>query len=1523
MRRTYLLVFFLLLFITARLAAQVNASFTPSAQFGCPPLVVNFTDQSTGGVNSWHWEFDNGNVSNQQNPVESFTSPGVYNVLEIVSNGTTTDSQTMQIRVYQPPTDSFTSFNNIGCANPCHNVSFINLTVPGASPVTQYAWDFGDGSLAVQGTNVSHCYTQTGTFSVILVARDSNGCQVSKTLPNFVVIANPPSATVSATPTQTCNTSLQVNFTGNGSSPNGPVTYAWYFGNGGTSAQKDPSETFQSGIYTPMLIVTDSLGCQDTARTQVAVTDVQAAFTSSTTNACAGIAVQFTDASNYANSWQWNFGDGSTSTLQNPTHIYNATGSYTVSLTVAYGPCRDSIKHVNYINVTQPINFSISANATSACSAPFSVTFSNTAAGATGYTWNFGDSTPVSTLSNPTHTYTTAGSYTVSLGVTNAAGCTNTQTMTNYITIGGPHASFSVDSFHGCAPLTDGFTNTSTSSSPITGYQWFFGDGGGSTNANPTHTFNSTGSYMVYLVVTNAAGCKDTAYASDSVIVGNTLQPEFIAAPLVQCIDQTVNFTNQTQGATGQTHYLWNFGDGQTSTLTNPTHTYSDTGTYNITLTVINQGCSKDTERLKYILIVVPKAQFNFKFNCNTPTAVTFTDTSQGAQTWLWEFGDGTTSNLQNPPVHNYSVQGNYTVTLIVSNAVTGCVDSTKETIPIGTPHVAFGADKRSGCMPLLVHFSDSSVFASGWLWKFGDGATSSLKDPAHTYTDTGSYTVTLIINPGATCADTVIVPNYITVYGIIGDPIATPPVGCSPLTVAFTDSSRSYLGTIVSWKWHFGVGNDSSVIESPSYIYNAQGNFTANLKVTDSHGCTGSFNKSISTKNVIAYFTSDTIVCPGELAHFTNLSQNGGSYRWEFGDGTEAFDTNATHAYAQGGNYTVTLIAVNVNFGCRDTFTSPYVVHVDTPQISFLPSSTFAQCPPFPVQYTNTSNRLDLKWMWYFGDGDTSTALNPYHIYKYPGYYSVELVGTDSMGCVGSKLYVDLIQVKGPIGQFQATPTVGCVPLTVQFSGTTISTESSVFVTGDGSSYNNQINVQYTYTVPGRYYPVYTLTDSFGCVVPYNTTPITVGSYPYPNLPPDTTVCKGNYVLMNLPAGDSIQTSESFLWTSNLNQTYLTCDTCRTTISESPDTITYYITSTSYYTAINSSASASCTAKDTFIVNVDALPEIFPGLDFRVCPNDTIQMHAGPGVTKATWSPDRFISDTGIADPKVWPADTTVYRVTGTNDAGCSISRVVTVWPITKVVADIAVHDTSVCAGAPVPIDVVVTQASIRDTTFQWSPAKYLNSSTIQDATAILPPGTYTYTVVVRSSTCIADTGTMHINVSSFPDLEAGDNQTVAVGTSVQLYAASHQNVTYTWIPAIDSFSCTVCRRPFITVNQSQTVHVIAENEYGCSTEDSVRLSVLACDSKAIFVPNTFTPNGDGINDKLFVRGGGLRGLEYFRVFDRWGNLVFETHDLNDGWDGSIKGHPGDVATYVYVLVGICSSGSTVEMQGNVTLVR
>jgi gliding motility-associated-like protein len=1505
-RRLFTLFIFFVVGVTA-LHAQVHAYFSTSFLYGCPPLVENFQDLSTGNPNTFFWDFDNGNTSILQNPTATFNNPGVYNVRHIVSDGVTVDTAVLQIRVFLPPSNNFNAPDNHGCIQPCHMVHFTNLTIPGESPVVQYVWDFGDGTLPQQGYNIDHCYLNTGSFNVTLISLDSNGCQTSKIIPNYVIIGNAPTVNVTAAPTQTCISPTTVNFTANASSNNGAVTYAWYFGDATTSAQQNPSHVYFNGIYDAVLVVTDPIGCQVYDTSHIAITDVHAGFVAPNRHACNGVPFQFIDTSNFAATWDWNFGDGAHSQVQNPLHTYTTNGTYTVTLTVTINGCTDTHTETAYIDVSNPVQFTMNATNTTGCAAPLTTNFTSNAPGASGYMWNFGDST-TSTLANPSHTYTANGTYLVTLGVVNAQGCVNTKTLSSDIFVGALVASFTVDTDKGCSPLTVNFTNTSTSNSAITNYHWIFGDGSSDAfTANPSHSYNFNGQFYPMLIVTNADGCKDTVVYS-VIDVGGTLNPIFNAQPTTQCVDQPVSFFNQTQGAGPNTTYLWDFGDGSTSNQTNPTHQYSDTGYFDIKLTVINQGCKKDTIILHYIHIIVPKAQFDFKLSCSNPTAVTFIDSSQGADTYLWEFGDGTTSTLPNPPVHNYPSQSNYTITLIVTNNTTGCVDSTKRTLPIGTPQADLDADKKFGCFPLKVHFADSSVFASSWLWKFGDGTTSTQQNPIHIYADTGRYTVTLIINPTDSCSDSIVKVNYITVYGVKANFTATPVTGCAPMQVAFTDLSYSFLGIATAWSYHFGTG-DSSHQKNPVYTYDTTGNYYVLLKVTDSHGCSAITYRLVQPRETLAKFISDTAICPGEPVHFTNTSLYANYYIWDFGDGQTSNLANPTHTYTSNGFYTVTLIAANTNLGCVDTLVKMNLMNIDTPVADFFVQSAFSPCPPFPVHFYNSTNRTDLHWLWYFGDGDTSTAYDPLHVYFYPGDYDVTLISWDSViGCSDTMKKIAYIRVRGPLGNFVVTPDTGCVPVTISITGSVLRTVSIVADMGDGTVFTDTIAVSHTYTNVGVYYPIYTLTDSVGCTVPYAIDTIIVGLIPYPNLPPDTTVCKGNYVAFNLPYGDH------FLWTSNPSTTYLTCDTCKNTVSQALDTLTYFVTA---WTDIG------CIAKDTITVNVDALPIIFPGLHYRICPSDTLQLNAGPGVATATWTPDIYINDTTIANPKVWPPDTMIYRVTGYNSTGCSISRIVKVWPITSVVSGIGTTDTLICEGVPVQLGVTVQEASFNDTTFQWSPSQYLNSGTVQYPVITAPPGDYHLQVVVRSSTCIADTDTVHVFIAPKPTIEAGDDKTVAAGTNIQLWVASHQSVNFTWTPAADSLSCIDCRRPYLTATQSQVIYVAAQNQYGCIAYDSVVIRIVQCDPNMIYVPNTFTPNNDDLNDKLFVRGIGLGNLDYFRVFDRWGRLMFETHSIGEGWDGTVNGKPADQATYVYVLRGICTNGDPVQKSGNVTLLR
>lgn len=1520
MRRKFTLLALLFTALVYNAAAQVACNFTVSAVNGCSPLTVTFTDQSTGGVTTHFWDFDGVGTSTSANPSATFVASGIYNVKHVVSNGSSIDSCVRQIRVFEKPAVNFASANNSGCNNPCHTVNFVNQTVPGGAPVVEYVWDYGDGSLAQSvpptAPNSSHCYNLQGTFDVTLIARDSNGCQASAVIQDFVFIGQAPAVTVSATPTQSCTSPTAVNFTASGTSFNGGTpNYTWAFGNGGTAAGATATQVYQTGIYNATVTAIDQLGCTNTAVRNIQITPVVANFGASAFTVCRGLPVQFTDSSNFANSWAWSFGvPNGTSTQKNPSYVYNVNGTYTVTLTATFNNCSDTVTKT--ITVVDPVDASFTADDTTGCAPPHTVNFTSTiGAGASSILWNFGNG-QTSTQPNPATTYNSNGQFAVTLTVNSVSGCANVVRYTNYIDVGILNATFAIDSQSGCAPLTVTFDNNSTAAFPITGYLWDFDDNTApSTQANPVHVYTVNGTYTPSLTITTSEGCTETYTYPGTINVGGPGNPAFSATPTVQCVKQPIDFTDLTTGVDPNASYFWEFGDGGTSTDQNPTYEYGDVGQYNVTLTIVFNGCSTQIVRNNYIRIVVPKAEFGFQFDCTNPTTVAFSDSSQGAQTWFWDFGDGNTSTAQNP-VHTYASPSTYSVTLVVTNTTTGCVDSITKILPFGTPNADFTSDTTTGCTDLRVRFSDQSTFASSWLWRFGDGSTSSAQNPLKIYTTPGQYTVTLIINPGQPCSDSITRVNYINAYGVVAGFSYNHVSVCSPSQILLTDTSQGYQSNVVSWMWTFGDG-DTSYITNPSHTYTTSEfveTFNITLTVTDNRGCSDSRNLSgLRIYNPQPYFTYDTIACPGQpvffydsIPGFSNVA-----YLWNFGDGGTATTDSPSHVYNAPGNYAVSLTLTHVPTGCVKTYTVPNAVEVSNPTIDFFVNANFDPCPPFPVQFTNVGDRPDLSYQYYFGDGDTSTFNNPLHVYDRPGKYTVTLIGVTPAGCTDTVTYFELVHAGGPTGVFTASQDSGCVPLTIDLSAVVDGTTTAyTLTTGDGTIYPDSLHATHTYTTAGEYTVTYSLTDSLGCSFPYDFDTIVVGAIPYPNLPTDTVVCKGNYISFNLALGDY------FSWTANQAPTYLSCDTCANVLITAPDTITYYVTATT---------NIGCSASDTVLVNVDALPQIFPGISFRICPNDTLQLSAGPNVQAATWTPNQYISDTNSVSPVVYPPDTMIYRVTGSNSTGCSISRIVRVEVIGRVVANLSFNDTLLCEGGAVQLDLNVEQASYNDTSYIWSPPSYLSSPIIQDPLFNGPHGVYSYTVITRSSTCIPDTDVVNIEVAPKPSVEAGDDQTVAVGTEVQIWAASPNQVTYYWTPTVDSLSCTVCRRPFVTVSDSQWIYVMAINEFGCAAYDSVRLVTVGCDPNSVFIPNTFTPNNDDLNDRLYVRGAGLRSLSYFRVFDRWGQMVYETKNLNEGWDGSLNGSDREceLGVYVYMMKGVCSSGQEMVKSGNVTLVR
>ncbi len=1091
--------------------AQVTADFTSNTTSGCSPLVVQFSDLSTGPVTSWFWNFGNGNTSTLQNPAAVYVTPGTYTVSLTVSDGANNDTQTQTnyITVFQNPASNFTSTTASGCAP--LTVCFSDISTPGDGTINQWLWDFGDGNNSTV-QNPCHTFSAAGSYTITLVVTDDNGCSNTFLVNNYVNVSNTPVAAFSGGPFGACTPPLSVTFTNNSSGGSAPLSYQWDFGDGNSSTGANPTHTYTSlGSFTVTLIATDQNGCADTlvVPAYVNINSVTAAFTQDTTRTCEGQPINFTDQSTGPpNSWQWDFGDGNTSNQQNPSHAYATAGTYTVTLIASSGTCSDTVVQTNLIIVDPAPVAAFTSDTTGSCEAPLTVNFQDlSTGGAVSWAWDFGDGN-TSTAQNPTHTYTATGSYTVTLTVTSGSGCTNTITIPNYINIIEPVANFDGLPVQGCVPLLVNFNDLSTSVEPIVSWQWDFGDGNTSTAQNPGHTYTATGVYTVTLIITNAAGCTDTLVRPNYIQVGDVPIACFSNNPSLVCINDPVSFTDCSINATD---WFWEFGDGGTSTQQNPNYTYGDTGCFTVTLTVSNFGCTDDTVITNAVCVLPPVARFalNPAVGCAVPHTVFFTDQSILPDTWFWDFGDGNTSTAQNP-IHNYVATGNYVVTLTVTDTVTGCQDQATANVSISIPVADFSGAPLFGCGPLTVNFTDASTGATGWAWDFGDGGTSNQQNPTHTYQTPGIYTVTLTVTDANGCTDTRTRTNYVQVIGPDVNFGADTLAGCIGLTVNFTDSTV-FGAPITGWTWDFGDGNTSNQ-QNPAHTYTTAGNFDVSLTVTDVDGCsrTLTFTNYILVTDPSAAFTvNDSLTCIGSAINFNNGSSGSGlSYVWDFGDGNSSTATNPNHNYTVNGTYNVSLIVTDVN-GCMDTAVNTGIVDIQDVNALFGAAPTNASCPPLLVVFTDSSNYDIVSWEWDFGDGTGSTLQNPSHVYATAGSFDVSLIVVNDDGCTDTLLVPGLVNILGPNGSFTFAPDSGCTPLDVAFNATATNTASYTWDFGDGNvAITTADSVIHTYTQTGVFNPILILDDGLGCTFSIiSPDSIVVDTIPFPDFAVDTTL--------------------------------------------------------------------------------------------------------------------------------------------------------------------------------------------------------------------------------------------------------------------------------------------------------------------------------------------------------------------------------------------------------------------------------
>ncbi|MBT7995496.1 MAG: PKD domain-containing protein, partial [Bacteroidetes bacterium] len=682
-------------------------------------------------------------------------------------------TDTLNILVYPQPTVNFQINDSTQCLNTNNFIFWNNANLPASN--LNYFWDFGDGTNSSLDSSSTHVYSDTATYQVKMVVSTNQGCIDSNTK-NAHVFINPVADFIVNDSSQCFNGNV-FSFTNNSSVAIGNMTYYWDFGDGSNSTQTSPVHSYSNtGNYQVKLIVSSDNSCQDSIIKNVYVNHMPVAnFSINDSSQCINANYSFTNLSSLSFgslNYVWDFGDGNFSTTTNPVHFYNSIDTFSVKLiAISDAGCRDSIAKNVY---TQPIpTAAFVINDSAQCLNNNSYTFTDSSSISIGtissYKWFFGDGDS-SILQNTSHAYSSDDTFNVYLIIQSSIGCTDTS-MRQIIVYPEPIADFGINDSQQCFNTNQFvFSNSSSINSGTQTYHWTFGDGNSSSAVNPVYSYASYDTFTVKLVSTSNVGCSSDSNNKSVYIFPNPIS-NLSVNDSQQCVfgNQFI-FTNSSSIIYGSLSYAWNFGDGNTSTANNPSHTYASDDTFTVWLLAnSNLNCSDSALVTTYVFPKpLPAFSINDSQQCFNGNQFVFTNNSTintGSQTYYWDFGDGSFSSLASP-THSYSTDDTFTVKLVNSSDL-GCSDSLVKTVYVfPNPIADFSINDSQQCFNgnnfVFSNVTNINSGSMNYVWSFGDGNNSTVNSPSQSYASDDTFTVRLLVNSNLNCSDSAFKTTYV-----------------------------------------------------------------------------------------------------------------------------------------------------------------------------------------------------------------------------------------------------------------------------------------------------------------------------------------------------------------------------------------------------------------------------------------------------------------------------------------------------------------------------------------------------------------------------------------------------------------------------------------------------------------------------------------------------------------------------------------------------------------------------------------
>ncbi len=1006
----------------------------------------------------------------------------------------------------------------------CSTIQFTDASTASANyNLVKWEWDYGDGTTA-SGQTVTHTFTPGITVQVqLIVTADSSGVTCTDTVVKTIVVHALPTVYVASDPNPTCVT-VPAHFFG--SSGQKIRTWQWDFGDGKFDTLQNPFHLYpDTGSYQVVLHVVDTNGCanqNDPAYVQVVNPAPTLDFSWDINPAAVTDNLQFTaTAQGNVTSWHWDFGDGDTANIQNPTHQYSDTGQYHVTLSIVVdGLCTNTLtKTVSIVPLPAP-EFSVSPVCLN--DTTFFTDQSTTPAGTTINTWKWyfgdGDSLIIHAPDQPDakHIYSNQTTYEVTLLTVNSAGYQRSLRKSVEVKKK-PLANFRVNDT--CFGNPSQFTDQSQDNggSVINQWRWMFSDPGSGVNdtsslQNPQHIFSVPDTFAVRLIITNLDGCRDTVV--HPVIMDSLPAVDFSQSKDSLCLGEQVQFTGFGNNIVS---WYWDFGNGDTSSYQSPSYIYPKPGRYTVTLSVTNlKGCISTISHDIYV-IALPQPDFIFSTSCIGDSTY-FTDKSSDSigyiAQWHWNFGDTMatvdTSVLQNP-AHHYSKISSYHVQLITTNNF-GCRDTVYKYLNVyDRPKPGF--TYMQSCNPASeVQFYDTSHLGSSkapiasYLWNFYQTDTSHRRNPVYKFfsVDT-NYLVTLRVTDTNGCSniDTTIVHLRDSLRINFSAPKVcfTQPTPFKAVYLPGTDSIARY-----TWNFNDGSAEFTTYLDTVSHVFPHPGVYSVQLSAIDTNGCyTTITHQAVIDSLPIPNFRFVTPACD-QPTYFTDSSQGGGnfiqSWQWNFNDPASGPDStsnsrNPSHFFGpMAGTYQVKLIVTNFN-GCVDSITKP--VQRPSCLTTLYEASGGNNCARNDLYFKDKSvlhstHGSIMQWDWDFGDGNTQSyqtfSDSIAHSYAGGGTYRATLVVTAQVNGITFSVPYDSIVVVHPTPAAAFTADNLCLGGETAFSDQSEGNGSPVtrwlWQFNDPASAVDTSSLQnplHAFSGIGQYNVKLTVSNTFGCL--------------------------------------------------------------------------------------------------------------------------------------------------------------------------------------------------------------------------------------------------------------------------------------------------------------------------------------------------------------------------------------------------------------------------------------------------------